>query len=193
MDEIRIYFEGAPALKPGFAKFFEELRACARAKGIPFRPVAGGGRVVQDFGIAIRRHRSAWNILLKDSEGPLAPDASITLCRQQHWDTSHADSIFWMVEMMESWFHADKEMLGKFYRDLKVNALKPNPNVEEISKRDLELGLKAATKDTTKGTYHKTAHAPKLLEMIRPEKVRAAAPNCDRFFRTVSEGLIGAQ
>jgi hypothetical protein len=54
---------------------------------------------------------------------------------------------------------------------------------------DLIEGLNAATKHTTKGKYHKTKHAPALLESIRPALVRKAAPNCERFFRIVLEKL----
>lgn len=93
-----------------------------------------------------------------------------------------------MVEMMESWFHADKEALEKFYgQRFRRGALKANPKVEEISKADLENGLHAATKDTGMGDYfdHKTSHGPKLLAEISPEKVRDAAPNCRRLFTAV--------
>jgi hypothetical protein len=95
-----------------------------------------------------------------------------------------------MVEMMESWFHADKDALEKYYGNgFRKRALKPNPNVEEISKKDLEDGLNAATKDTRAGRYHKTKHAPALLQSIRPALVRRAAPNCERFFKVVFDQL----
>ncbi len=90
--------------------------------------------------------------------------------------------------MMEAWFHADKEALKEFYGpDFRKNALKPNPNVEKISKADLENGLRAATKNTGKGDYfdNKTSHGPKLLSKIDPGKVRKAAPNCDKLFTAV--------
>ena len=90
--------------------------------------------------------------------------------------------------MMESWFHADKDNLEKFYGSgFKINALKPNPKVEQITKKDLENGLKAATKDTQKGDYfdNKTSHGPKLLALINPDRVRGAAPNCEKLFQAV--------
>jgi hypothetical protein len=93
-----------------------------------------------------------------------------------------------MVEMMEAWFHGDKKALGRFYgAGFKENALKRNPNVEEILKKDLEDGIKAATKDTPKGNYydHKTEHGPKLLATIKPESVREAAPKCQKLFEAV--------
>ena len=110
------------------------------------------------------------------------------------WDKSHAESIFWMVEMMESWFHADKDALERFYGSgpkFRRNALSANPNVEQISKKDLKNGLSEATKGTSKGDYydHKTSHGPKLLELIKPELVRKAAPHCQKLFQAVLSKL----
>lgn len=178
--EMRIYFEGHKNLKAGFDEFFGEIREKARAAQCKVVSIATGGTPERDFAIAMRKHPAAWNILLRDSEGPLEPGRSVP----------QADSIFWMVEMMESWFHADKDALAGYYQSgFRKAALSPNPNVEEIPKRDLIDGLKAATKDTTKGKYHKTKHAPALLRAIRPELVRKAAPNCEKLFQTVLNKL----
>lgn len=174
--EIRIYFEGDKSLKAGFDAFFGEIRERGRAKRCRVLAIATGGKPEQDFGIAMRKHPAAWNVLLRDSEGPLQPNRPASL----------AGSIFWMVEMMESWFHADKDALEHYYKSgFRKAALKANPNVEEISKQDLIEGLKAATKDTAKGKYHKTKHAPALLQAIKPALVRKAAPNCERLFTSV--------
>ena len=103
-----------------------------------------------------------------------------------------SDSKFWMVEMMESWFHADKAVLEAFYgRGFRREVLNANPNVEEIPKRDLVSRLRAATKDTVKGDYyrHKTAHGPDLLAGIHPALVRQAAPNCQRMFKSLLDKL----
>jgi len=148
--------------------------------------IATGGTPARDFGIAIRTHRNSWNILLLDSDAPDDGQLSKALVARHGWDKSHEESIFWMVEMMESWFHADKDVLQKYYGgDFKVGALKANPNVEQISKQDLEDGLKAATRNTQKGKYHKTRHAPYLLESIDPSRVKRAAPNCKKLFDAV--------
>src|SRR6266446_4020949 len=39
-----------------------------------------------------------------------------------------------------------------------------------------------ATRDTTKGEYHKIRHAHKLLEIVNVGTVRGAAPHCQRLF-----------
>jgi hypothetical protein len=172
VTEIRIYYEGHRLLKPGFSKFFEELRHRAGERRCKFELIPGGSgsTACRDFGIAIETHPHAWNILLIDSEGPLTRGLSASLCVERAWPKSSRDSIFWMVQMMESWFHADKEALERFYGPkFKKNALKPNLNVEE------------------KGDYfsNKTSHGPKLLAEISPMKVQKAAPNCGSLFAAV--------
>src|SRR5438105_6544141 len=97
-----------------------------------------------------------------------------------------------MVQMMEAWFHADKNALLKFYgQGFNGGALKANPNVEEIPKIDLKQGLSAATKKSQKGDYYdnKTKHGPELLARIDPHRVREAAPNCTRLFDHIRSKL----
>ena len=188
--EIRVYYEGDKLLRAGLRVFFTLLMDRARNRRCNFRLIAAGAGSAarRDFTIAIKTHKNAWNILLQDSEGPAASNLSTKLCQEQNWDESQAGSIFWMVEMMESWFHADKDALEKFYgQGFRKNALKANPKVEEISKADLKDGLQRATKGSKAGGYfdNKTSHGPKLLEAIDPDLVRKAAPNCDKLFTAV--------
>ena len=94
------------------------------------------------------------------------------------------------MELMESWFLADRQNLKEFYKkDFHEGSLPPNPKVEEIRKADVVEGLKNATRDTTKGPYHKTKHAPTLLEKIDPGKVQKAAPQCRRLFDVLTRLL----
>jgi hypothetical protein len=182
-SEIRIYFEGDKLLKPGFDAFFEEIKRCARERRCSFYLIAGqsGETACRDFGIALRTHG-------EDSEGPADADLSASHCRRHHWDASHAGSIFWMVQMMEAWFHADRNALRRFYGPrFKESALTKNPKVEQIPKKDLEDGLREATKDTQKGDYfdHKTSHGPALLAALESKLVREAAPNCQKLFDAI--------
>lgn len=178
--EIRIYFEGDKLLKPGFDAFFGELRRQAREKRCGFRLISSksGEEACHDFETALKENRKAWPILLIDSEGPLGRKST----------GRHAGRTFWMVEMMEAWFHADPGALVKFYgARFQKGALKAIPNVEKIPKKDLEKGLRAATVKTAKGNYfdNKTSHGPQLLAAIDPGLVRQAAPNCDRLFQAI--------
>jgi hypothetical protein len=179
--QIFIYYEGDRSLRPGFYEFFRELRTRAQEKRCEFHLVYGKSSPDKDFRIGIENHPGAWNILLKDSEGPLAG-------KKSGLEHSGADSIFWMVEMMEAWFHADKATLKQFYsKGFNEGAMKANPDVEQIAKKDLITGLRAVTKKTGKGDYfeHKTTHGPRLLEAIHPELVKKAAPNCRKLFESI--------
>ena len=91
---------------------------------------------------------------------------------------------FWMVECMESSFLADIEALSRYYRRDLTEALRGDPNVEEIPKKDVLARLKAATD----GRYHKTKDAPHILKGILPQRVKQAAPNCRRLFDLFMSG-----
>src|ERR1022692_4301857 len=92
--EIRIYFEGDKSLKAGFDAFFGAFRERAGATRCKVRPIATGGTPERDFDIALRKHPEAWNILLRDSEGPRNRDLSTALCAKHGWPRPQADSIF---------------------------------------------------------------------------------------------------
>ena len=193
-SEIRIYFEGDKALRPGFREFLRELADLARANRCSFHVVAAGSgpEAVKDFKSALSRHHTAKVFLLKDSEGPVREDWQASFLRENELNPAHADSIFWMVEMMEAWFHADPDSLARFYGNgFRKGALRANPNVERIPKRDLESGLSAATRDSQKGDYfkHKTAHGPALLGAVDPSLVCEKAPHCGRLFNAVRAAL----
>jgi Domain of unknown function (DUF4276) len=182
--EIRIYFEGDKLLKPGFEAFLRELRERARNKRCGFRMISSksGEEARQDFETALEENRSAWSILLRDSEGPLRRNIAVP----------HAGRVFWMVEMMGAWFHAAPSALAEFYgARFQKSALKAVPNVERIAKKDLEKRLGAATSKTAKGNYfrNKTTHGPQLLALIDLTLVRKAAPNCERLFQAVRQHL----
>ena len=177
VTEIRIYFEGDDALRAGFSALFHEIKNRARTQHVGFQLIACGGTPIQDFLIALKTHREAWNILLKDGEG--SDPGNLQAPR-----STDPNSVFWMVQLMEAWFLADPEALAEYYGEaFRAAALKKNPEVEQIAKADVLTCLKEATKGTQKGSYHKTKHGPAILERIDPERVKKAAPNCQRLFR----------
>lgn len=191
-SEIRIYYEGDVLLKSGFDAFFRELRRLASEKGCDLRLIAAGSGSAarRDFGKALRTHRGAWNILLIDSEGPLGKNPSASLCQAEGWKKTHSDSIFWMVEMMEAWFHADKDALARFYGpSFKKAALKANSDVEQIPKKDLERGLHRATKNCLNGGYYANKATHGRLALINPALVRKSASNCRRLFEAIMARL----
>ncbi len=165
MNELRIYFEGDDRLRPGFRSFLSEIAEAARRNDWRFAPpIATYVRPVQAFRIALQTHSSAWNVLLLDWEDP--NEAGV---RKKHLENCDPDSVFWMVQIMESWFLADADALKTLFR---VSLTGGNPNVEAIPKEDVLARLKKAAN----GEYHKVKHGTKLLESIDPAKVRKAAP-----------------
>jgi hypothetical protein len=184
VKELRIYFEGDEGLKQGFDRFLREIKEAAQSKRWEFAAVATNGTPAKEYLIALKTHRRAWNVLLLDSDEALVR-SSTSLLRRKGLKGCDPDSIFWMVEIMESWFLADIDALERYYRgSFKTKAVKGNPEVEKIPKGDVLARLENATRRTKAGKYQKN-HAFKLLELIDPAKVRKAAPNCDRMFRLI--------
>lgn len=86
-----------------------------------------------------------------------------------------------MVQVMESWFLADRNVLSDYYgQGFLLGSLPGQPNIELISKKDVFSSLEIASKNTLKGKYHKTRHGFDLVERIDPNLVRAASPHANR-------------
>ena len=202
VKEIRIYIEGDTkqkgkfntiSLREGFNSFFGELIEKAREQKIVLRLIMCGSKyeTFKDFLTAARSYQDSFVLFLLDSDAPL--DENLTakdFLQKQNplWHLNYAEETqcHLMVQLMESWFFADKDKLAKFYgQNFNRNALAKNSNVEKIAKADVEGGLADATRNTQKGEYHKTRHGAKILEIIDPQKVRHSAPNCERIFRAV--------
>ncbi len=182
--DIRIHIEGDPKLLPGFRRFFNALYI----QGVKIDLAMCKSNAIADFMSSVKKNPGAINVLLIDSESPLAADSYQVVRQHDHWDSKISgnitdDQLNLMVQIMESWFLADREALRSYYgQDFSENQLPANPDVEHISKEDVLSRLSAATTNTTKGKYHKTKHAPQILASIEPSKVQAIAPNCARLF-----------
>jgi len=167
-------------LREGFSEFFKELTATL---GRAPKLIVGKGNPFRVFRLALDTHPDALNILLIDSERPDDGKLFETICKPRGIDVQSRDHVFWMVQCMEAWFMADAEALRRYYgRNFGESALKGNPRVEEIPKKDVFERLRAATKETKKGSYHKTRHAPSLLRLIDPALVKQASAHCQRLF-----------
>jgi hypothetical protein len=183
---IRIYIEGGgdgkntkALIRQGFSQFFKSLGEVAKSKKIKWEIIICGSRnhTLRNFKNALKSHPDAFNVLLVDAEAPVtitSPWGHLKF--RDNWDKpleiddSHCHL---MLQTMEAWLIADIETLKKFYgQDFKENIIPKNSNVETIDKDSLEPSLKTATRNTTKGEYHKINHAFKLLELLDVGKVR---------------------
>ncbi len=170
-------------MREGFSEFFKELAATL---GRAPKLIAGKADPCGVFRLALDTHPDALNILLIDAEGPDDGKLFETICHPRGIDVRSRDTVFWMVQCMEAWFLADAEALKKYYgKEFRENAVRLNPKVEEIPKKDVIKTLDTATKDTSKGRYHKTKHAPSLLKLISPARVKQASGHCRRLFESV--------
>ncbi len=159
------------------------------------------------------RRKDVTSILLVDSEAPV-PDGvgKIKFVNNKGKLYSNqgehslpeevADQVYSMVQMMESWLLADPEALANYYgQDFHAANLPRNPNVEQVSKTDIERGLTAAVRNTGEKHYHKVKHGFDLIgkadeqrppsEMskrrsVDPTRVRVASRHCNDFLNKLA-------
>jgi hypothetical protein len=152
--------------------------------------VACGGRqqAFDRFNTAVQNSRTGEIcVLLVDAEGQITagtPIEHLRICDNWNFPPLQNHRVFLMVQAMEAWFLADREVLAAFYDGgFMANSLPGSSvNIEAVPKNDLEPKLKHATKQSkTKGEYHKTRHGFDLLGKIDPAKVEKASPHAASF------------
>lgn len=164
---------------------------CAKVAGEKSHPriVPCGGRdqAFKKFKNEIKVNKTVERcVLLVDSEGPVGSKNPVAyLSKRDQWSFPPLDNheVFLMVQAMEAWFLADRDMLSAYYGDgFLAGKLPGSPtSIEAVLKDDLERSLRHASKPTTKGEYHKTKHGFKLLALIDPAKVENASPHAKQF------------
>ena len=194
--------ETTAGLRAGFVHLFKELDDLAATKGIKILLIPSGSRrnACEDFLMSLESYPDVFNVLLVDSESPVAENRTAwehlrSRKDDQPWilatDGLDDDCCHLMVQTMEAWFLADIDALNEFYNGgFKEDYLRKrlgNQSVEKVAKYNLSKWLISATNKTSKGKYHKTRHAPKLLALLDIDKVRKASPSCDRLFTTVTK------
>lgn len=177
--------------------FFKELSDLAQARGLhlKFRLHGSQRPTYEKFREALTRETDAYCVLLVDSEDPVTEHGKcwehLRSRAADGWERppeAADDQCQLMVHAIEAWLFADPEALRGFYgaAGFRANSLPRTLNVEEIPKtRHLEA-LEAATRDTSKGRYHKVKHLSPLLHVLDTMKVRKRAPHCDRIFTTLA-------
>ena len=193
MVSAKLYVEGGgdskmikTACRRGYQKFIER----AGATGNMPRIVACGSRenAYNSFSTACAEEGSA--MLLVDSEEPVtAPGPWEHLKGRDNWDrptSATDDQCHLMVQAMESWFLADMAALVSYYgQGFRRQVFPQNPNIEDVSKPDVNNSLDQATRDTQKGRYNKGKHSFEILEKLDPAKIRGASHYADRFLETL--------
>lgn len=189
---VRIFVEGGgdnedtiTRCRQGFGAYCAKV---TREKSCPkIVPCGGRDHTFKKFKSAIKANKAEEQYaLLVDSEGSVGSKNSVDyLSERDRWEFPplNDDQVFLMVQAMEAWFLADREMLAAFYDGgFLANSLPGTPtNIEAVRKDDLEPGLKRASRPTKKGEYHKTKHGFALLGLIDPLKVETGSPHARQF------------
>ena len=166
-----VYLEGGAHLRRPMRNFLR--RAVGSDISIDVDACRSRDRAIARFG----RISSPDALLLIDSEGD-----DVNALRQIVASRARLpgilDRTFFMVQLMEAWFLADREALQEYYGPrFNARVLPNNSQPETILKNDVIGRLRDATRGTPKRVYDKTAHAPALLNLLNPAAVYTACPN----------------
>jgi hypothetical protein len=197
MVSVKIYVEGGGTTsalrskcRAGFSQF---IRKAGLSERMP-RVVACGSRdeAFESFCTAYSLKKDdELPLLLVDAEGPVSEYKRPWqhLADRDKWNRPEGatdEHAHLMVQLMESWFLADQESLGKFYgKDFNKKAIPVRKQVEEIQKKDVISSLSNATRNSNKGSYSKGKHSFEILSEIDPKKVEEVAPYAARFLETL--------
>lgn len=167
---MNIYLEGGNHLRIPMKGFLR--RAVGNDIDLDVRPCRDRDRTIRLFG----QTPSSDPLLLIDSDG-----ADLNALRQDVLTRANVanarERSFFMVQLMEAWFLADRECLASYYGASFRGGRLPGNQPEDVTKNDVMDRLRQATQDTSKGAYHKTDHAPELLGRLNPTTVYSACPN----------------
>jgi hypothetical protein len=187
---VKLYIEGGgegqlldTLFRQGWKQFFEAAGLAGKMPSV----VRGQGReqTLDLFATAVTRPRDGTlPMLLVDSEEPVEEGHSVW----QHLEAKARggwrrpvgatdDQAFLMVQVMETWFLADRDMLRKYFGNLlRENHLRQWPVLEAVPKSSVFEALEMATAGCRK-QYAKGKVSYELLGLLRPHRVEAACPH----------------
>jgi len=205
---LYLYVEGDDVLKTPFQRFFAHQRKRLHGRYAFLVVMEGSNSQTVDRWRWRRTHRDEQDIvlLLLDSEGEVgASDFEVPAgCRAfLTVDDLQSGDVFFMTQLMESWFLTHVEKLASIYgKEFDARRLPAVPKakrptaagkaVEAVPKQNVLTGLSAATRETLKGAYErtraKTTVAPEMLE----EMVASRVAESSYHLRRLLERLEGA-
>ena len=180
------------ACREGFSSFFRKAGLNERMPKV----VACGSRrqAYNRFRAAISQRSPDFIVLLVDSEGPVQADTPWAHLREREGDRwerpagATESSVHLMVQVMESWFLADRECLARhFGNGFNGNALPAQRTIEDVAKADVERALRNSTKPSRKGRYNKGRDSFALLRLLDAAKVIEASPHARRLIEAIAE------
>lgn len=196
---VKLYMEGGGDANPlkrkcreGFREFF--LKTSLKQR-MPKIIACGGRRQAYDkFCAALASSgEGEFVALLVDSEAPVTEKPWLHLHHRKgdQWkrpDGTGDRNVHLMVQVMESWFLADRDTLAKYFgQHFRASALPAQQDIEKISKQDVLRGLSEATRSCARGTYSKGDHSFGILAKVSTDKVTSASPYAARLIETLTE------
>lgn len=191
MVEVKLYVEGGgdgqlydTLFRQAWAAFFK----AAGLEGHMPRVIRGGGRqrTFDLFRTAVEHHSpGTLPLLLVDSEDAVRPDDSgwDHLKRRDGWNRPRAagsEDAFLMVQVMETWFLADRAALRTFFGShLNDNAFSEWPALETVPKATVLNALERATANC-KTQYAKGRVSFTLLSKVDPAEVERRCPHAQQ-------------
>ena len=185
---VKLYVEGGgegqlqdTLFRQGWKHFFEAAGLSGKLPSV----VRGQGRTqtFDLFATAVTHpRRGALPLLLVDSEDPVEEGHSVWqhLTVRDGWDRPSGagdDQAFLMVQVMETWFLADRELLRRYFgSSLRENHLRQWPSLEAVPKATVFDVLAKATAACQK-RYAKGKVSYELLGQLSPDPVEAACPH----------------
>ena len=187
---VRLYIEGGgdnrrlgAQFREGWTKFFVTAGLGGRMPKV----VRGGSRT-QTFDRfatdAAERNADVVSLLLVDSEYPVEAGHSVWqhLRASDGWNKpagAGEDNAFLMVQVMETWFLADRDALRKsFGSRFSENALGQWADLEDVPKETVLGALRNATERCPK-RYAKGRVSFELLAQVDPARVEASCPHAN--------------
>ena len=198
MVTAKIYIEGGgqgqlldTLFRKGWTAFFK----AAGLEGRMPRVVRGQGRkrTFDLFLTAVENPEpDVFPLLLVDSEDPISEgntEWEHLKVRDQWERPAGADDtqVFLMVQLMETWFLADRDLLCKYFgQAFREDALKSWPSLESVPKATVQETLSRATA-ACRTPYAKGKVSFELLAKLDPAKVAQACPNARRLLDRLRE------
>jgi hypothetical protein len=194
----KIYIEGGgqgQLLDTLFRESWHSFFKAARLEGRMPRVVRGGGRerTFDLFKTAMKNPRPGeLPLLLVDSEAPVEKGHSAWqhLHARDGWERPGGagdDQAFLMVQLMETWFLADRDLLRQYFgAALREGALRAWPSLESVPKETVLDALERAT-NSCGMPYAKGKVSFELLARLNPSSVEQACPSARRLLDRLRE------
>lgn len=185
MVTVVLYIEGGGDNRRQSAQFREGWRKFFAMAGLGGRmpKVVRGGSRKQTFdqfaADIVERRPDVIPLLLVDSEDSVRPAHSVWqhLQARDGWarpTDAGDDDAFLMVQVMETWFLADRDTLRNYFgAQFAENALRQWPELEAVPKQTVFDALDGATQRR----YAKGKVSFELLAQVDPTRVEAACPH----------------